>query len=54
MAKYESDPSMAYEIRKEWQKPVIATLDFSETREGKEPGGADGAEVPGANKPPTS
>lgn len=54
MAQYESDPSMAYEIRKEWHKPVIATLDFSETREEKEPVGADGGEAPGSSKPPTS
>ena len=50
MTRNESDTSRAYENRKEWHKPVVVTLDFSETREGKQPGGADGAEVPGVLK----
>lgn len=38
----EEHSGWAYEGRKEWSKPIIVTLDFSETRTEKVPGGADG------------
>ena len=39
-----------YEGRKEWCKPIIVTLNFSETRTDKDPAGADGNEEPGSLK----
>lgn len=40
-------PSNDINEKKDWQKPVLVTLEFSETRQTKKEGGFDGAEQPG-------
>lgn len=42
MENLNGSPSKNTDERKEWQKPTLVTLDFFETKQEKNPGGADG------------